>query len=183
MKDEKKLIDWIPCNFNIFDIFETRKVWYIPVSQLKPVHPLSHVQLYEPILLWHVPCVQGSERHSSISSKKWPDNSIIWNFCNYMAYYNVHFVSILWLSNMVTFDVNFILTEKEHVIELPVLQYGSVNPVWQAQKKLPGVLVQFPCWHGWEVAHSLMSEIKQNDKSKTEIEKILDNIADHSNNF
>lgn len=77
------IFDWLNImQFHMHDICETWKVKDVPVSQLKPVHPLLHVQLYEPGLLWHVPCVQGSERHSSISSKRereLPDHFLVWN--------------------------------------------------------------------------------------------------------
>lgn len=180
------IFDWLNImQFHMHDICETWKVKDVPVSQLKPVHPLLHVQLYEPGLLWHVPCVQGSERHSSISSKRErvtrPFSRLKccitgWLFMKISVWQTIlHILHLLCDCQPVKpLNMNCLLFSRKGIelkeFELPVLQYWSVNPVWQVQKKLPGVLVQSPCWHGWEVAHSFMSKTKQSHESKNEVE-------------
>lgn len=110
-----------------------------------------------------------------------PDHFLVWNgeftgwlFMKISVWQTIlHILHLLYDCQPVKpFHMNCLLFSRKGIeleeFELPVLQYWSVNPVWQVQKKLPGVLVQSPCWHGWEVAHSFMSKTKQSHESKNE---------------
>ena len=55
-------------NCSLHKILETTWFCYVPISQLLPMYPSSQVHLKKPSWSSQVPCKQGLDLHSSIST-------------------------------------------------------------------------------------------------------------------
>lgn len=103
------------------------------MSQFKSVHPLLQTQVYDPLLLIHVPLLaQGVERHSSTSSKRM-------------------------IKKMIAYLYILIYLPKYDHLNLPIWQSCPCQPFSHSHLYDPSELMQVPLfWHG-DRSHSFLS--------------------------